>query len=262
MKKKTTTRGRGRTSRKTTKPKYVKAKDLNLIRSWAIYGRAGTGKTTLVASFPKPILILDVRDEGTDSIVDQKDVFVAVINSWDDFEEVLADLQRNPDQFKTVAIDTITQLQQILVEGITAGKNLKGKRAGDWGTLTKSDWGTISAMMKSTIMNIRSLPMETVFIAQERIFDLEDEDEEISSEVDPQLSPSVSSHLCASVTVILNCFIRQKEKKGKKLKKAEFCIRLGPNESYITKVRNPKSAIVPGVMADIGYPEILEIIKG
>ena len=32
------------------------------------YGRSGTGKTTLSATFPKPLLILDIAEKGTDSI--------------------------------------------------------------------------------------------------------------------------------------------------------------------------------------------------
>src|SRR5215831_92457 len=57
-------------------------------RSWAIYGRSGTGKTTFAASFPKPLLLLDVQDKGTRSITDVKGIDVAQITHWDQFEQV------------------------------------------------------------------------------------------------------------------------------------------------------------------------------
>jgi hypothetical protein len=49
--------------------------------STALYGRSGTGKTTLSASWPKPILYLNIKDNGTDSISDVEDIDVVHIDS-------------------------------------------------------------------------------------------------------------------------------------------------------------------------------------
>ena len=35
-------------------------------RSWAIYGRSGSGKTTFSSTFPGPTLLLDIDDRGTE----------------------------------------------------------------------------------------------------------------------------------------------------------------------------------------------------
>lgn len=51
------------------------------------YGRSGTGKTTIIGSAPKPLLILDIREKGTTSIRNNKDTYVLTINSWKEFEE-------------------------------------------------------------------------------------------------------------------------------------------------------------------------------
>lgn len=237
-----------------------------------IYGRAGTGKTTLASTFPGPVLIIDVKDEGTDSISDVKGLDVLEVESSEDLEELLWYLKENPKKYKTVAIDTITQLQQIRVEEVSEEKGIKGnKSAGDWGTLTKQDWGSIASWMKKVITDYRSLDMEVIFIAQDRVFNVGEEESEdgmIEPEVGPRLSPSVMSHLCSAVHMVGNTFIREhvqmKKVNGKKKeeRKKEYGLRIGPNSYYITKMRKPKEVALPDFLSNPTYEDILEIVTG
>lgn len=241
-------------------------------RSWVIYGRSGSGKTTLGGSFPGPILLLDCKDEGTDSVSDIKGIDVMEISEWEDFEHAYWWLVQNPGKYKTVIIDTVTQLQQIVVEEVGSKKAEKaGKAVGDWGTMTKGDWGDVASRLKTWITNFRDLPMEVLFIAQDRTFNVgEDGDSDgmIDPEVGPRLSPSVMSHLCAAVSVIGNTFVRthtvKTKIKGRTREKevTEYCLRLGPSASYITKFRKPKRIALPDFLIDPTYEEILETIKG
>lgn len=251
--------------------------DIKKSKSFVLYGRSGTGKTTLAASFPKPILYLDVRDEGTDSISDVEELFVREVASFEDFEDTYWWLKENDGgKYKTVIIDTVSQLQQIVVEEKSASKKKRGgKPAGEWGSMTRGDWGDVAALMKEWLINYRdlsSLGINVVFIAQDRTFNLSDEEDDadggIAPEVGPGLSPSIAKALNAAVSMIGNTFIRQrtitKEVNGKKRKieRIEYCLRVGPNPSYITKVRKPKSTKAPDVIADPTYQDILDIIEG
>src|SRR4051812_10069227 len=152
--------------------------------STALYGRSGSGKTTLSATWPKPILYLNIRDNGSDSINDEEDIDVQDINSAEDLQDVILWCHKQANKgklkYKTIILDTITQLQGILVEEMGVNKKLQknGKKAGDFGTLTKQDWGLIAGDLKSAIMDIRNLPVESVFIAQERVFGLPDEEDD------------------------------------------------------------------------------------
>lgn len=241
-------------------------------RAWVFYGRAGSGKTTLAGSFPGPILVLDCKDDGDDSISDVAGAKVMDITETQDLETAYWWLVENPTAYKTVVIDTVTQLQQIKVEEIAAKKNLKGKAAGDWGTMTKQDWGDVASYLKTWITNYRDLPMEVVFIAQDRVFNVGDDEEgadgQLNPEVGPRLSPSVMSHLCAAVSVIGNTFIRSRivktKIKGRTHEKEvkEYCLRLGPSASYITKFRKPKQIELPDFLVDPTFEEILDTIKG
>jgi phage nucleotide-binding protein len=246
---------------------------LNRPRSWAIYGKSGSGKTTFAATFPKPILLLDVRDQGTDSIADHDDIDMVEIDSWERFEEAYYYLKANPKKYKTVVMDTITQLQQVCLEYVISDKKKDTTRVGDWGSMTKRDWGTASGLMKDWIINLRNLPMEVVFLAQERISatdedEVDDSDNAISPEVGPHVMKSVAIALNAAVSVIANTFVRlrrfKKDIKGKKVSKEEiqYCLRVGPGPYYLTKLRKPKDVPPPAFIEDASYSDVIDVIKG
>ena len=60
------------------------------------YGRSGTGKTTLAATYPKKILVMDFRDKGTDSIRDIDGIDILEIETWDDVEDTYWALKKEP----------------------------------------------------------------------------------------------------------------------------------------------------------------------
>lgn len=248
--------------------------------STTLYGRSSTGKTTLASTYPKPILYLNIRDNGTDSIADVDDIDVVDINTSEELKDMILWLhkQANRDKliYKTVVLDTMTQLQSILVEEmgekIKARLESKKKRAGDFGSLQLQEWGLIAGDMKAVIMDVRNLPVESVFIAQEKIHNVGDDDDDgndqIAPEIGTRLMKSVNSDLCASTSVIGNTFIRvtvTKEKiDGKTVRRIDklYCLRLGPNEVYTTKIRKPKGIKAPDFIVDPTFRKIKKIMKG
>lgn len=239
--------------------------------SFCFYGRSGTGKTTLFSTFPGKKLLIDVRDEGTDSVSDVKDLDVKEIEDFEDFEDTYWWLKDHPKAYQSICIDTVSMLQTIIVEETHRAKHKKG-RAGDWGTMSQKDWGNVAAMLKEWLINYRDLSrlgINVVFLAQDRTFNVdEEEDNALLPEVGPALSPSVAKTLNAAVSLVGNTFVRSrtitKEVRGKKIKKQvpEYCLRLGPNPVYTTKVRKPRNVVVPEYLVDPDYDIILDVING
>lgn len=242
--------------------------------STALYGRSGSGKTTLSATWPKSLLYLDIRDRGARSIRDVKGIKRRRIRELDELDETYWWLKDNPEAYNSVVLDTVSQLQSMTVDELSAGKRRgKGRRPGDWGTLTQRDWADVSARMKEYIINFRDLVdegMHVVFIAQDRTFNLTDEEADaedmLAPEIGPQLSPATAKVLNAAVDVIGNTFIRtrmvpKKEGKGKE-EKIDYCLRVGPNSLYVTKVRKPRSSKTPSLIVDPDYEDILAMIEG
>ena len=271
------------TTIKKSKDRAPGAKDISEVKyqgSTALYGPSGTGKTTLASTYPKPMLYFNILDNGTDSISDVEGIDVVDITTAEELREqvlwCVKQANKGKLMYKTIVTDTLTQLQGILVKEMGEKKKLKasGKRAGDFGTLTKQDWGQIAGELKDFIMDIRNIDgVESVFICQQRIFNMPDDEEsdgldQLAPEVGPKLMPSVNKDLCASVSTIGHTFIRlkvTKEKtKGKILRKTEkqFCLRVGPNEVYTTKVRKPKGVEAPDFIVDPSFRKLQKLKKG
>lgn len=261
--------------KKLKEPPIKSVSDVNNPRSTVLYGRSGTGKTTLASTWPKPILFLDINDQGTDSISDVEDCDVLEVETWDDLEEYYWWLSKNSDRYKTVVIDTVTGLQDLAIKRVLNAKKKDSSKAGDWGSMTQREWGDVGQAMKHWLVNFRDLPMEVVFLAQDRVFNTNNEEDSdvvaLAPEVGPRLMPSVVSTLNAAVNIIGNTFVRvkrilkeDKKRKGKKkeVEKLVYCLRIGPNPVYITKLRKPKSVEVPTLIEDPTYEDIQDVIKG
>lgn len=245
--------------------KITPATDLQLTRSWAIYGRSGTGKTTFASTFPKPILLLDIEDHGTDSIADINGIDVVSITHWNEFDAVYDALIAKSNKYKTVVFDTITQMQLIGANHILSKKRKPTVVQLDWGTMTMQDWGDLGALMKEQITLYRNLPLEVVFLAQERVTNNDEDSGVLAPEVGPALSPAIASHLNACVSIIASTFIkRRRRKQNNKTVEVDpiYSMRIGPSPIYTTKVRKPRPVQLPNDIDDPTYADVLEIIRG
>lgn len=257
--------------------KIIPVDELDIRVNAVLYGRAGTGKTTLAGSFPKPLLVIDCKEEGTDSIRDQKDIKVLQAQSWDEIEMIYWYLKKEKHKFKTVVWDTVSHGQTFCIRKVMEDldSDIEEGRLGYWGTMRKQDWGTVSGIMTPIIIGFRDLPMNTVFVAHDRIFTQdtnEDEEDIIDPAVGPRVIPSIAATMNAAVGIIGNTYIRERYKKvkvkvGKKMKIKErriiqYCLRIGPHAYYITKVRKPKSIIAPPVIIDPTYEKLIDLTEG
>lgn len=257
--------GKPQSKRPTKKPSALKRN-----KSWLFYGRSGTGKTTITGTFPSPICIIDFKDEGTESIADIENAEVYEVTSVEELEEAYWWIKGQGDFFKTVVLDTTTAMQIMIVREVASQSKMKkrGKRAGDWGSMTQKDWGKASGLMTKFVTDFKDLDVETVFLAQEKVFDPDEGGDDAEGELSPEVGPanmkSVSAHMCASCSFIGHTFVRMVDYKVKmkRRRRPEYCIRVGPNPVYITKVRKPKAIKLPDFVADPSYDSLMKLREG
>jgi len=237
---------------------------LGLVLAALFYGKAGTGKTTVAATFPKPLLHLDIREKGTDSISDMEDVDTLSIEEWDQFEQVYWYLQSKENKYKTVVIDAVSQLQDFALL-----QALKDNGKGEGSAISMRDFGAAAGRLKTWIINYRDLVdqgINVVFLAHDRTNEGEEgEAGELTPSVGPRMMPSVASVLTAAVKIIGNTFVREAHEKlggGKVERKVEYCMRVGPHAYYTTKVRQPKGGYTPDVIENPGYNALVSLMKG
>lgn len=215
-----------------------------------------------------------MKEKGTDSIRKTKGIDVIRVTDWPEIEHIYYYLRDHKHEYKTVVWDTVSQAQQLCIKSYLEEKGKQVDEIGKWGTMSRRDWGSISSKMKEWITNYRDLPMVVIFIAHDRVFNVDEEDQDdegrLLPEVGPNLMPSVASTMNASVSIIGNTFVRERyervktKKRGqyKEKRHVDYCLRVGPHSIYTTKIRKPKETVLPDVIEDPTYDKLVAYITG
>lgn len=260
-------------AKKTTKPnkkpgvedRFKDLLDMDTPTIITLYGRPGTGKTTISCTAPKPLLLIDVKDKGTDSgkrdDLQPGDITVFELETFDDIYEVYDYIEENPDRFRSVVIDHMTALQDFCYDKVMEEEG-KSK-------MSQGMYGTAGGYLKEVInlyKGLTDLGITPIFNCQDRMESGDGEGEDqLLPEVGPSLMPSVARTLCAASRVIGHTYQFENVEKleGAKVRRnIEFRLRLGPNPYYITKVTRPFGTPCPQFLVDANYKDIMKIVKG
>lgn len=230
-----------------------------------IYGLSGTGKTTFCATAPQPVFHIDINETGLKSISDKlSDTYRGVyVQSWDALIKKV-DLLSTDDYYKTVIIDTITSAQDMRTDIEV------GNKPSSFG-LDRRVFGKIAGDMKTLIYDLKDLNKNIIFLAHMRTFGLEDEEEaeDILPSRNARLMPSVVATLNGASDIIGNTFISMKNikvrVKGEKGKTTlvdkrvfKYCMRLGPNPIYVTKIRKPVGIEIPSFIENPKWDDLIK----
>lgn len=136
---------------------------VDVFLNFLIYGKTGVGKTTLLGSaqdceLTSPMLLMDV--EGGTMSLSGSDIDIVRPNNFEQIQEIYDFLRFENGEYKSVGIDSLTEIQQKLSMGAIIGvldedasyKNLAGHTPSD-----RYDWLSSGEQMKRFIRAFRDL---------------------------------------------------------------------------------------------------------
>lgn len=245
--------------------RFIDLMDLETPTIITLYGRAGTGKTTIACTAPKPLLLVDVKDKGTDSgkrpELERGDIKVLQLEEFDEVYGLYDYLVENPNEFKSVVLDHMTALQELC--------HLKVQDEEGKSHMSQQMFGISASYLREVITLYKGLTdygMTPIFLCQDRMESGDGEGEDqLMPEVGPAMMPSVAKTLCASSRVIGHTYQFERVDKldGAKVRRSiEFRLRLGPNPYYITKVTRPFGTECPQFLVNATYGDIMKVVRG
>lgn len=151
-----------------------------------IFGRPGSGKTTFASTAPSPIFLS--AEAGLLSIAHKKPHAI-IISTLKDLQDAYHYLNTEKHGYKTVVIDSITEINEIVKAEIEQ-KNNRG--------ISKNDWGEVLSKLKKIIRDFRDLPMHCIFLAQESI----EKDDDTIVRIYPSLNGKAATEILAACDVV------------------------------------------------------------
>ena len=247
-----------------------------------VYGRSGTGKTTLWATFPKPILAIicsgSTRSPDELRSIDTKEYRKSInqvtLQNSSELQEVI-DYQQSETAYRTVVIDHATGLYDLILKGILGIDEIPAQAS--WGMASQQQYGQCVLQFKQLMRGLLSLSSNVVVVAQERVFEVPEgsEDLGLNPTIGAALSPSASSWLNTACSYICRTYIQQKTttkilkiggkemEKQVKSKGIDYCLHTAPHEIFTTKFRIPRvdGVSLPERILNPNYNKILNLIQ-
>lgn len=162
-----------------------------------IYGEAGSGKTHLLRSFPKPLLLMDwdgkyeplIGIEGVEVVSyyssEAKDAEKLIPKFWRDWQEVKKDPKWN-----TVVLDSLTSLDRTLERYMVM---TSGKSKSPDAIATIQEYGAMKLWYKTYLSSLCSVPTKNIVVLAHEDFNKDAESEIVS--IRPKVTGKIGEDL-------------------------------------------------------------------
>jgi AAA domain-containing protein len=221
-----------------------------------VYGRSGVGKTRLAGSaFAVPemnrLLMIDIEGGSLTLRKDFPDVELVRVQNWTDMQKVYDGLYAGGHGFKTVILDSLTEIQKFNMSDIM--RKLVDKTDGerDMDVPSLREYLKNLEQTRRFVRAFRDLPINVIFTALER----EDKDRMNRPIKLPSLSGKMSQEVAAFLDIVL--YYATKEVEGPDGKRQLRVLQSQATESTIAKDR---SGLLPPVMTEPDMAKLYDII--
>lgn len=207
-----------------------------------LYGDPGVGKTTLAATamhheLTRDVLFINV--EGGMLSVAEYAPDAVDLSSWLQLEDVFNFLISEKHNYKTVVIDSLSELQLVNLDSVVTNNLGKTTSAGakrtDIDDVWMDDYGKSTQQVRRAIRKFRDLPMHVIFTC----LAARSQDKEKNEQVHPALSPKLRSAAMGYMDIVAymyNGSVVDPETKEETPARMLLC---QPYEKFIAKDRSP-----------------------
>lgn len=235
----------------------VDIEELGQSKLWVLYGKSGTGKTEILSTFPKPLLYIQVGDDGSNTIANKKGIKAIRVDDLSMLREILLEA-RLDNYYKTIAVDTFSLVTN---EWIDANAVKKKKK------VTMQMWGEIKTESEEYIKLAHILAREkhVVLTCHEVMDTIDGMEDEIAPDCRPNVSKGVRTYLEGMANYGIHTTVVMKEKEqpdGTTKEIPVHAAHLAQSPYYWVKTQKPKEVKLPRLVLNPTYKKIQKLLKG
>lgn len=217
-----------------------------------VYGKSNSGKTEFGSTFPKPLLYLQLGDDGANTIARKADIRAKRINTIEELRGTLKELIKTKAKgYETVFIDTFSMLSNVWVDENVISKNKK---------MTQQLWGDLKTDTEEIIRLAHKLSLHcwVILSCHEATDAFEGLEDEIMPDVRPNVTKGARTYLEGMANYGFHTTKLQKEVVSDGVEKTlvKYACHIGPNPYYWTKVQADKSVKVPKLLVNPTYKRL------
>lgn len=222
-----------------------------------LYGRSGSGKTWLGASFPKPMLYLKIGDDGVNTIKQVDGIYVKELKKVGELKLALKECLQDT-KFASVFVDTFSLLVNEWKNENVLEKNKR---------MTQQAWGDLATDTEECVRLAHKVSLDkwVILSCHEVVDTIDGMEDELLPDVRCSVSKGVRTYLEGMANFGLHTVKIQKEvdnpKTGETEVKVKFAIDVGPNPFYWTKLQIDPSVKVPKRIINPTYDKLMKIVS-
>lgn len=233
----------------------VEIHELGQRNLWVIYGKSNSGKTYVSSTFPKPLLYVQIGDDGSNTIANVKGIKAVSLSSPKDLKDLAKELAKDKT-YKTIVVDTFSLVTNEWVDENIVKKNKK---------MTQQSWGDLKTETEELIKEMHKLARKHIVVltCHEATDSIDGMEDEISPDVRPSVSKGARTYLEGMANFGIHTTKVTKEvTKGNTTKEVvKYAADIGPNPYYWTKLQIDPRIKVPARIINPTYSKFMELIQ-
>lgn len=232
----------------------VDIKQLGQRNFWVLYGKSNSGKTYVASTFPKPLLYIQIGDDGSHTIANVKGIEAISVGTVEQFKTLCEELRKDK-KYATVVADTFSL---VVNEWVQQKVTTKGKK------MTQQLWGDLKTEQEEIIKALHKVAKSHIVVAtcHESMDSIEGMEDEITPDIRPSVSKGARTYLegMANYGIHTTKIVKEVVKGNETREVVKYAADIGPNPYYWTKLQIDPSIKVPKRIINPTYDKFMEVI--